>query len=159
MFGIDLLVMLVLGYLAPVPALADSSIDAEIQCQVEYGSRSDLGTACQQGVKLVSRAPEKIQEAMDDCTKGVEDAGKVGACQRGIALYTRLANRARGNDKSSFSYTWKPKRGAAQVEAGDYQVLFGDAEKSIEDCMRAYEGSSTPPSCLSGITGQRKPPK
>lgn len=151
--------MLVLGCLAAVPALADGIIDAEIQCQVEYGSRSDLGSACQEGVKLASRAPEKVQEAMDGCTTGFEDAGEVGACQRGIALHTRLASPVRDNDQSSFSHTWKPGRGAAQVEVGDYQVLLGDAEKSIDDCMRAFEGSSTPPSCLSGITVQPKPPK
>jgi hypothetical protein len=151
--------MLVLGCLAAVPALADTIVDAEIQCQVEYGSRSDLGTACRDGVKLASRAPGNVREAMGDCTNDFQDAGKMGACQRGVTLHTRLANQVRGSDRSSFSYTWNPRHAAVQVEVADYQVRVGDAEKSVNDCLRAFEGNSTPPSCLSGITVQHKPPE
>lgn len=148
-----------LGWLAAAPALADNVIDAKVQCQVEYGSRSDLGAACERGVKLAARVPEKVEEAMDACTKGFEDTLRVGACQRGAALHTRLTSRVRGDDQRSFSYSWKPRRGAAELEVGDYRLRLGDAEKSIDDCVRAYDGSSTPPSCLSGLTVQRKPPE
>jgi len=144
--------------MAAVPAFADNLIDAKIQCQVEYGSRSETGVACQRGVALAARAPDRVGEAMGGCTRGSEDAGQAGACQRGVALHARLKGQVRGDDKSSFSSTWKQERGAAQLEAGDYRVLLGDAEKSIDDCLRAFEGSSTPPSCLSGITAQHKPP-
>ena len=156
-------VMLLLGSLAAVPALADGIADgimeAVIQCQVEYGSQSDLGTACQRGAKLAAATSGKVQEAVVGCTKDFEDPENVDACQRGIALQGRLARQVRRDERSTFSYTWKRSRAPVQVDAGDYQVLLGDAEKSIDDCLRAYEGSSTPPSCLSGITVQHKPPE
>jgi hypothetical protein len=72
-------------------------------------------------------------------------------------LHARLAVRRGEGAASSFSHTLNPPRGAAQVDIGDYRLHVGDAEKSIEDCLRAYEGSSTPPSCLSGLTVQHKP--
>jgi hypothetical protein len=150
--------MLLLGCLAAVPARADSINDAEIRCQLAYDSRSDLGIACQRGVKLAA-GTERVQEAVAGCTKDFEDTKKVDACKRGIALHRRLAHQVRDDEQSTFTYTWRASRAPVQLEVGDYQLLLGDAEKSIDDCMRAYEGSSTPPSCLSGITLQHKPPR
>lgn len=71
---------------------------------------------------------------------------------------TEVNRPARSIEKSRFEHSWKQRRGVVRFGAGDYEVLGGDAEKSMDDCMRAFEGSSTPPSCLSGITVQRKPP-
>ncbi len=70
----------------------------------------------------------------------------------------RLQRELRSTEKSSFEHSWNQRRGAVRVGVGDYEVLGGDAEKPMEDCMRAFEGSSTPPSCLSGFTAQRKAP-
>jgi hypothetical protein len=83
----------------------------------------------------------------------------VQACQRGVALHARFIGETVHEDqKSTFSYSWKPKQGTAEVDVGDYQLRVGDAEKQAEDCMRQFEGSSTPPSCLSGLSAQHKPP-
>jgi hypothetical protein len=150
--------IVLVGCLATVPAFAEGVTDAKIQCQVEYGSRSEMGTACQRGVELAARTPDKLQEAMDGCTKGFEAVTEAGACQRGVGLHSRLASRRRESDESGFSYTWKQGRAPVTVDVGDYQLLLGDAEKSMDQCLRAFEGSSTPPSCLSGITAQHKPP-
>jgi hypothetical protein len=146
--------------LVATPARADSIADAGIQCQVEYGSPSELGVACLRGVKLAARAADDVDVAMAACVKGFENASMLAACRRGVALHTRLANATRGgNEKASFSYSWQVKRGAAQLDVGDYRLFLGDAEKAIDECMRTYEGSSTPPSCLSGLSAQQKPPK
>ena len=137
-------------------AFADSTSDAKIQCQVVYGADSEMAVACQQGVSLAFGVP--TEDAMNECFKTSEDAPKVVACRKGVAFQARAAGRKSG-ESSSFSYTWAPKRGAVQVDVGDFRAVIGDAEKSIDDCLRASEGSSTPPSCLSGFTAQRKPPE
>jgi hypothetical protein len=150
--------VLLLCGVAAVPVFADSiPVAAKAQCQVEYGGHAELSTACAHGVDLAERAAEQVQEAVRDCERDTRDAGTASACQRGVLLDARRAGRLRGEDASSFSHAWSQGRGGAKVDLGDYQVHVGDAEKSIEDCTRAFEGSSTPPSCLSGLTIQQKP--
>ena len=155
------IIMLLLSCVVPVvfrPAavFADAITNARVQCHVEYGDGSEM-RACEHGLELASRAGLKDGEATDACTRDSDDAASVAACQRGVALHARLAARRGEGAASSFSHTLNPRRGAAQVDIGDYRLHVGDAEKSIEDCLRAYEGSSTPPSCLSGLTVQHKP--
>jgi hypothetical protein len=148
--------ILLVSCAAAAPAFADSISDAKIQCQVVYGASTELAVACQQGVSLAFGVPP--EDAMTACFKTSEDAPKVVACRKGVAFQARAASRKSG-ESSSFSYSWSPKRGAVQVDVGDFRAVIGDAEKSIDDCLRASEGSSTPPSCLSGFTAQRKPPE
>ena len=149
---------LVLACGVAAPVFADGITNAKIQCQVEYGSGSKLGTACQRGVELAAtHAADGGDDATRACTQSAIDPGSAAACRRGVVVHTRQLARTRVTEESGFSATWKKGRAPLQVEVGDYQVLIGDAEKSIEDCMRAFEGNATPPSCLSGITGQRKP--
>lgn len=141
-----------------VAAHADPLIDAKLQCQIEYVTPSDQATACLRGVELAAASPERTQDAMEQCGMRFGASGQTGSCQRGVGFYQRVTGKLRSDDKSTFSYSWQQKRGALQFEAGNYQFLIGDAEKSIDDCMRAFEGSSVPPSCLSGFTTQQKPP-
>lgn len=140
------------------PAAADPLVDAKLQCQIEFVLPSDPGTACLRGVEIAAAVPERTQEALEQCGTRFGPSGTAGACQRGVLLFQRVSGKLRSDDKSTFSYSWQEKRGALQLEAGNYRFLLGDAEKSIDDCMRAFEGSSTPPSCLSGFTTQQKPP-
>jgi hypothetical protein len=150
--------VLLLGTLMPAAAFADSVTDAKVQCQVEYDVRSDAGMSCLRGVELASRIGDSSR-ATDSCRGESEDRDRVRACQRGVALHARVTGASvPENQKSSFSYSWKPKEGTAQVDIGDYQLRVGDAEKQAEACMRQFEGSSTPPSCLSGFSAQHKPP-
>lgn len=143
---------------AAVPAFADGMIDAKMQCRLAYGPSSEIGTACEHGVDLASGVPDDVEKAIDGCMRDTKDGQRAAACQRGVMLYARFAGRVREGDKRSFSHTWQQGRGGAEVDVGDYELHVGDAEKSIEDCLRASEGSSMPPSCLSGITVQHKPP-
>ena len=150
--------VLLLGPLMTAPAFADAVTDAKVQCQVEYDARSDAGMACLRGVELATRAGD-TDRAMHACRGESEDRAKVQACQRGVALHARVTGTTvREDQKSTFSYSWKPKRGTAQLDVGDYQLRVGDAEKQADECMRQFEGSSTPPSCLSGFSAQHKPP-
>ncbi len=151
---------LLLGCFAATPALAANVIDAKLRCQMEYGSGSDTDVACERGVDLGSRAGDDVEDAINECSRDTRDATHAAACQHGVTLRARAADgRATGNENtSSFSYSWKEGRPAAQVEIGDFEARIGDAEKSTEACLRAFEGSSTPPSCMAGITVQRKPP-
>jgi hypothetical protein len=70
----------------------------------------------------------------------------------------KVQRELRSHDKSGFEQTWRQRRGRAHLDVGNYEVLVGDAEKPMDDCMRAFENSSMPPSCLAGLTLQRKPP-
>lgn len=146
--------------LVAVPALADTRIEAKLKCQAEYGSASDTDVACERGVDLHARAPENLAEALAACDRGAADAPEAGAaaCRRGVSLHARASHPDRQRDKSSFAYSWQQGHGAVQLEVGNYDVLLGDAEKSMEDCMRSFEGSATPPSCLSGLRIQQQPP-
>jgi hypothetical protein len=149
------IILLILALVCP--AFADPIVDAKLQCQIEYGGGSNEGNACQRGVELASRTPDELQEAMDGCTKAFTDGVEAGACQRGVGLHTRVSGRVRENDKAGFSYTWKENRAPLTLDVGPYQVLVGDAEKQINECLEHYEGSAHPPSCLSGFTAQEKP--
>ncbi len=145
---------------ATVPALADSTLDSKLRCQMEYGSGSDMDVACERGVDLAARASD-AREALRGC-RDTDDPTRALACQRGIDLHDHAQDKAsgdtKGEAKSNFSYSWKQGgSGSVGVTVGDYQATVGDAEKSMGECMRAYEGSSTPPSCLSGLKVQRKP--
>lgn len=141
--------------LAPA-AVADTRIEAKVQCQDVYGGTSDLDAACERGVDLASRMPNDLARAMADCDRDQGEAQ--AACRRGISLQSGLAARARGRARS-FSYGWHEGSGAAaQVDVGDYKVRVGDAERAARECMRDFEGSKTPPSCLSGLTVERKAP-
>ncbi len=138
-------------------AFAESTIDAKLQCQVEYGSQSEMGAACKEGVDLAARAAAKSEDAMNQCSASRENGARVAACQQGVALYARFAGRVRSNDKSSFSYTWRQPETGFQVDLGDYQASVGN-QKAVEDCMRAFDGTGAPPSCMSGITVQPQAP-
>jgi hypothetical protein len=61
-----------------------------------------------------------------------------------------------GGESATFSGPLETQPGGAQVEIGDYRATVGGAEKSMDECLRASEGSSTPPSCLSGLTVEPK---
>ncbi len=139
-------------------ALADQRIDAKVRCKEQYGSATDLDAACERGVDMAARAPVDGAEAMAGCTRAADEA-KAAACRRGVALHAGVAGRLPSRSPSSFSYSWQQGHGAVQVEIGDYDVLLGDAQKSIADCQRAFEGSAAPPSCLSGLRVQPQPPE
>ncbi|MCC6764963.1 MAG: hypothetical protein IT293_09895 [Deltaproteobacteria bacterium] len=139
------------------PALADGSIDAKLQCQVEYGSQSEMGAACKEGVDLAAKADATAEDAMNRCSASRENAARVTACQQGVTLYGRFAGRVRSTDRSGFSYTWTQPKTGFQVDVGDYQASVGN-QKAVDDCMRAFEGTDAPPSCMAGITVQPKAP-
>ena len=145
-------------WLSTSPALADEVINAKVECQAEYGSGSDLDIACERGVDLAARAPDEAGAAMAACDRDGTDPKRAASCRRGVALHTRRLTQKGGDRSSSFSYSWEQGRGGVQVDVGDYQLKLGDTERSMEDCMRSFEGSSTPPSCLSGIQVQPQPP-
>lgn len=141
-------------------AFADGSIDAKLQCQVEYGSQSEMGAACKEGVDIAARAAAKSEDAMSQCTG--ENGARVTACQQGVALYARFGGRVRSTDKSGFSYTWSQPKTGFQVDVGDYQASVGN-QKAVEDCIRNFDGGSfdgtgASPSCMSGITVQPQAP-
>jgi hypothetical protein len=123
--------------LAPAPASADQRIDAKVRCKEQYGSANDLDAACERGVDMAARADGS--EAIGSCTRDADDA-KAAACRRGVALHAGVAGRVSSQPQSSFSHSWQQGHGALQVEIGDYDVVLGDAQKSIEDCQRSFEG-------------------
>jgi hypothetical protein len=141
-----------------VCAHAESNVDAKLQCQVAYGSRSEMGVACKEGVDIGARAAEKNEDAASQCTASRENGARVTACQQGVAFYERFAGRVRSTDKSSFSYSWRQPKTGLQVDVGDYQASVGN-QKAVDDCMRAFDGAEAPPSCMSGITVQPKAPE
>ena len=153
--------IVVLGCAAGSAAWADSTLDSKLRCQMEYGSGSEMDVACERGVDLGAHASD-AREALRGC-RDTTDQRRAAACQHGIELHGRAADKTRGDvkgeNRSNFSYSWKKGGGAVGVTVGDYQALVGDAQEQIEECMRSYEGSSTPPSCLSGFKVQRKPPE
>jgi hypothetical protein len=153
--GVLAAVVLAVG-LGAAAARADGIIDAKVQCQVEYGSRSEMGAACNEGVELARRASGP-QDALGKCTVNRQNGARISACQKGVELYARLVGRVRGTDKSSFSYSWTQPKTGLQVDVGDYQASVGN-QKAVEDCMRQFDGSDNPPSCMSGLTVQPKPP-
>jgi len=139
-------------------AVADTVIGAKLQCQDEYGSGSESADACEHGVDLAARTPDNLAFARSGCARDDTHADKAVACRRGVTLHTQLATHARGDRSSSFTYSWKQGQGAAHVGIGDYDVTVGDAEKSMGECLRTFEGSKEPPSCLSGLRLEHKPP-
>ena len=149
------MVVVGVGFVAGT-AWADGTIDAKVQCQVEFGSRSEMGAACLQGVDFARRAQPKTDPALA-CTASPENGARVTACQRGVALYERFGGQVRSTDKSSFSYTWRQPKTGFQIDIGDYQASVGN-QKVMEDCMQSFDGSKTPSSCTSGITIQPKAP-
>ena len=149
-------ILLVAG-VGTAPAFAEGTIDAKLQCQVEYGSHSEMGAACKEGVELAQRASAKSEDATSACTASRENGARISACQQGVAFYHRFAGQVRSTDKSSFSYTWTQPKTGLQVDVGDYQASVGN-QKAVEDCMRAFDGSGAPPSCMSGITVQPQVP-
>jgi hypothetical protein len=153
-----LLAVLAMILVAAATAIADGNIDAKLQCQVEYGSQSEMGAACKEGVELAARAATKSEDAASQCTASRENGARVSACQQGVAFYARFARQVRSTDKSSFSYSWSEPKTGLQVDLGDYQASVGN-QKVVEDCMRAFDGSDNPPSCMSGITVQPQAPK
>jgi hypothetical protein len=138
-------------------AAAETSVEAKLQCQVEFGSQSEMGAACMAGVDLASKAAPKGEDAASQCTTNRDNGALISACQKGTELYGRFAGHVRSTDKSSFSYSWTQPKTGFQVDIGDYQASVGN-QKAVDDCMRAFDGSSTPPSCMSGITVQPKAP-
>jgi hypothetical protein len=150
-------VMLLVAGVGTAPAFAEGTIDAKLQCQVEYGSQSEMGAACKEGVELAERASAKSEDATSACTASRENGARISACQKGVAFYQRFAGQVRSTDKSSFSYTWRQPKTGLQVDVGDYQASVGN-QKAVEDCMRAFDGSGAPPSCMSGITVQPQAP-
>ena len=138
-------------------AFAESTVDAKLQCQVEYGSQSAMSAACKEGVDMAARAAAKSEDAMNQCSASHENGARVSACQKGVALYARFLGQVRSTDKSSFSYTWRQPKTGVQVDIGDYQASVGN-QKAVDDCMRAFEGTDAPPSCMSGITVQPQAP-
>lgn len=138
-------------------AAAENHVDAKLQCQVEFGSQSEMGAACKEGVDLAAKAAPKGEDAASQCTASRDNGALISACQKGTELYTRFAGRVRSTDKSSFSYSWTQPKTGFQVDIGDYQASVGN-QKAVDDCMRQFDGSSTPPSCMSGITVQPKAP-
>ncbi|MCC6847737.1 MAG: hypothetical protein IT294_04490 [Deltaproteobacteria bacterium] len=145
------------GVVVAGPARADGSIDAKLQCQVEYGSQSEMGAACKEGVDLAAKADATAADAMNRCSASRENAARVTACQQGVTLYERFSGRVRSTDRSGFSYTWTQPKTGLQVDVGDYQASVGN-QKVVDDCMRAFEGTDAPPSCMAGITMQPKAP-
>jgi len=148
--------------LSRAPVFADGSIDAKLQCQVEYGSQSEVGAACKEGVDIAARAAAKSEDAASQCTASRENGARVTACQQGVALYARFGSRVHSTDKSGFSYSWSQPKTGFQVDVGDYQASVGN-QKAVEDCMRNFDGGSfdgtgASPSCMSGITVQPQAP-
>lgn len=138
------------------PAIADPVVDAKMQCQVEYGPTSDMGTACKEGVDIARRA-EPGTDAMGACIANRNNGAQISACQQGVMLHGRYVGQVRNSDKSSFSYTWKQPTTGLTVDVGPAQASVGN-QKAMEDCMRQFDGSGTPPSCMAGITVQPQPP-
>jgi len=157
--------------LAP-PARADTRILAKMRCKAQYGSTSDLDAACERGVDLA--APGDEAQALASCTRSGPDSEsgrpwsdeekaaadeKAAACRRGVAFHTGATAKIPDRQtKSSFSHSWEQGHGALQFELGNYDVVLGDAQKSIADCQQSFAGSSVPPSCISGLRIQPKPP-
>ena len=139
------------------PAWAESNVDAKLQCQVEYGSQSEMGLACKNGVDLAEGASAKGEDVTSACAANHANGAHVSACEQGIALHARFARQVRSTDKSSFSYSWEQPKTGFQVDVGDYQASVGN-QKAVDDCMRAFAGSDQPPSCMGGITVQHAPP-
>lgn len=152
-----LVTLFLVAGVSTAPAFAEGTIDAKLQCQVEYGSQSEMGAACKEGVELAQRASAKSEDATSACTASRENGARVSACQQGVGFYQRFAGQVRSTDKSSFSYTWTQPKTGLQVDVGDYQASVGN-QKVMEDCMRAFDGSGAPPSCMSGITVQPQAP-
>jgi hypothetical protein len=152
-----LLLLALIVAASATPAFAEGTIDAKLQCQVEYGSRSEMSAACKEGVDLAAKAATKSEDAASACTASRENGARVAACEQGVAYYARFARQVRSTDKSSFSYTWRQPKTGFQLDIGDYQASVGN-QKTVEDCMRAFDGSEAPPSCMSGITVQPKAP-
>lgn len=146
-----------IGIVLVEPALADGRIDAKLQCQVEYGSQTEMGAACKEGVDFAAHAGATAEDAMSRCSASRENAARVTACQQGVTLYERFAGQVRSTDQSGFSYTWTQPKTGLQVDMGGYQASVGN-QKVIDDCMRAFEGADAPPTCLGGITVQPKAP-
>jgi hypothetical protein len=138
-------------------AFADGSIDAKLQCQVAYGSQSEMGLACKEGVDLAKKAASTSEDAASACTASRENGARIQACQQGVTFYERFTGQVRSTDKSSFSYSWQEPKTGLSVDVGDYQASVGN-QKAVDDCMRAFEGSDAPPSCMGGITVQPKAP-
>jgi hypothetical protein len=152
------LVGLIVGIVGSLgSAFAEGNVDAKLQCQVEYGSQSEMGAACKEGVDIASRAAPKGEDAASQCTANRENGARISACQQGVEFYARFARQIRSSDKSSFSYTWQQPKTGLQVDLGEYQASVGN-QKVVEDCMRAFDGSGAPPSCMSGITVQPQAP-
>lgn len=155
--------MVVLGLLVlallvgPSAAFADAIVDSKLNCQMEYGSGTGPGNACQRGVELATRTPDELQKAMSECAKSFESTALGGACQRGVGLYTRVSGRVREQDKAGFSYSWSEKDAPITINIGPAQLLLGDAERQMNRCLEYFEGSKHPPSCLSGFTAQQRP--
>ena len=137
-------------------ASADGLIDAKVQCQVEYGAKSDMGEACKQGVELARRSTGADQ-ALGRCTGDRQNGAQITACQKGVELYARLVGRVRGSRESSFSYSWTQPKTGFEVDLGPVEASVGN-QKVVDDCMRQFDGSDHPPSCMSGITLQPKAP-
>jgi hypothetical protein len=150
--------VLVIVALAATVMAAETVIGAKLRCQTEYGSDSETADACEHGVDLAARTPSNLAFARSGCARDDAHADKAVACRRGITLHTELVTHARSGGSSSFSYSWKEGHGAAHVGIGDYDLTVGDAEKSMNDCRRSFEGSKEPPSCLSGLRLQPKSP-
>lgn len=151
-----ILTLLVLAALGAAPAFADGVVDAKMQCQHEYGGDSDMGVACKEGVDL-ARDAKPGSDVMASCTTGRNNGAQISACQQGATLFSRFARQVRSSDKSSFSYSWSQPKTGLQVDIGDYQASVGN-QKVVEDCLKAFEGTDAPPSCLSGIAVQPKAP-
>lgn len=152
-----MLTVLLAATLGATPAFADGVVDAKIQCQHEYGADSDMGVACKEGVDL-ARDAKAGEDPMSACTAGRNNGAQISACQQGATLFARFARQVRSTDKSSFSYSWTEPKTGLQVDIGDYQASVGN-QKVVEDCMKAFEGTDAPPSCLSGIAVQPKAPE
>jgi hypothetical protein len=163
--AVGAIVIVLACVLLPLPVLGDMSIDAKVRCQQEYGSASDLDAACERGVDLAARTPADGVGSIAACTRNGGDAddqqaaAKAAACRRGVAFHAGVSGKVPDREKSSFAHSWEQGHGALQVEIGDYDVVLGDAQKSIADCQRSFEGNTTPPSCLSGLRIQPKPPE
>ncbi len=138
-------------------AFAEGNVDAKLQCQVEYGSQSAMGAACKEGVDIAARAAPQGEDAASQCIASRDNGARIAACQQGVTYYARFARQVRSTDKSSFSYTWQQPKTGLQVDVGEYQASVGN-QKVVEDCMRAFDGSDAPPSCMSGITVQPQAP-
>jgi hypothetical protein len=150
------LAVVLAGALGAPSAWADGIIDAKVQCQVEYGTKSEMGQACKEGIELARRSTG-VDDALGRCTADRQNGARISACQKGVELYARLVGRARGSRDSSFSYSWTQPQTGFQVDVGDYQASVGN-QKVVDDCMRQFDGSDHPPSCMSGITVQHKAP-